>query len=83
LFLADNAAARIFAVDVTDPGPQAGPEPFDLANVDARVASYLGCGAGDIVIRDLAVHPVSHNVYLSVQAADGGQHLRALKTASL
>jgi hypothetical protein len=71
LFLADNAAARIFAVDVADPGPQAGPEPFDLANVDARVASYLGCGAGDIVIRDLAVHPVSHNVYLSVQRGRG------------
>jgi hypothetical protein len=71
LFLADNAAAKIFAVDVADPGPEAGPEPFDLDSVDVRVASFLGCEAGDIVIRDLAVHPVSHNVYLSVQRGRG------------
>ena len=71
LFLADNAAARIFAVDVADPGPEAGPEPFDLEDVDVRVASFLGCAAGDIVLRDLAVHPVSHNVYLSVQRGRG------------
>jgi hypothetical protein len=71
LFLADNAAAKVFAVDVADPGPAAGPEPFDLENVDVRVASFLGCEPGDIVIRDLAVHPVSHHAYLSVQRGHG------------
>ena len=30
LFLADNAAATVFAVDVADPGPAGGSEPFDL-----------------------------------------------------
>ena len=71
LFLADNGTATIFAVDVADPGPEAGPEPFDLENVDAVVASYLGCAAPDLVIRDMAVHPTSHNVYLSVQRGRG------------
>lgn len=71
LFLADNAASKIFAVDVADPGPEGGAEPFDLENVDAIVASYLGCGPGDVVIRDMAVHPRSHNVYLSVQRGHG------------
>jgi hypothetical protein len=71
LFLADNASARVLAVDVADRGRAAGPEPFDLADVDARIASYLGCEAGDVDIRDLAVHPVSHNVYLSVQRGRG------------
>ena len=75
LFLADNAGARVYAVDVADPGAPAGPEPFDLARVDARAASLLGCEPGDLVLRDLAVHPVSHNVYLSVQRGrgDGGR----------
>jgi hypothetical protein len=71
LFLADNGSARVFAVDVADPGRAAGPEPFDLADVDARIGSYLGCEAGDVDIKDLAVHPVSHNVYLSVQRGHG------------
>jgi hypothetical protein len=71
LFLADNDAARIFAVDVADPGAEAGIEPFDLDDVDTRVGSFLGCGPDDVAIRDLAVHPRSHNVYLSVQRGRG------------
>ena len=71
LFLADNAAATVFAVDVADPGPEGGSEPFDLADVDARVGSFLGCEPGDIAIKDMAVHPLSHNVYLSVQRGHG------------
>src|SRR5205807_2514888 len=34
LFLADNVAAKVFAVDVGDAGAEAGAEPFDLENVD-------------------------------------------------
>src|ERR1700728_2387288 len=79
LFLADNAAATVFAVDVADPDPGADPgpgreggsEPFDLEDVDARVGSFLGCEPGDVVIKDLAVHPLSHNVYLSVKRGHG------------
>ena len=71
LFLADNGSAKVFAVDVGDPDPDAGSEPFDLEDVDARVGSFLGCQASDIVICDLAVHPRSHNVYLSVQRGRG------------
>jgi len=71
LFLADNVSAQVFAVDVGDTGPAAASEPFDLADVDVRVGSFLGCEADDIVIRDMAVHPDSHNVYLSVQRGHG------------
>jgi hypothetical protein len=71
LFLADNVSAKVFAVDVADPGPEAGSEPFDLENVDVRVGSFLGCEADDVLIADMAVHPRSHNVYLSVQRGHG------------
>jgi hypothetical protein len=71
LFLADNGSATVFAVDVADPGPAADPEAFDLADADARIGSYLGCAASDVDIRDMAVHPVSHRVYLSVQRGRG------------
>jgi hypothetical protein len=71
LFMADNGTAKIFAVDVADPGPPGAQEPFDVEDVDGRVAEYLGCDVADLAIRDLAVHPVSHNVYLSVQRGRG------------
>src|SRR5580692_5883870 len=71
LFLADNVAATVFAVDVADPDTAGRSEPFDLEDVDARVGSFLGTEPGDIVIKDMAVHPLSHNVYLSVQRGHG------------
>jgi hypothetical protein len=78
LFLADNVAAKIFAVDVGDTGPEAGPEAFDVETIDGRVASFLGCDVGDLVIRDMAVHPRSHNVYLSVQRGGGDTGIAVL-----
>src|SRR5450755_166953 len=71
LFLADNVAATVFAVDVADTALDPGSAPFDLADVNVRVASYLGCDPDDVVIRDVAVHPGSHHVYLSVQRGRG------------
>jgi hypothetical protein len=35
------------------------------------VASFLGCDVADVAIRDMAVHPRSHHVYLSVQRGRG------------
>src|SRR5260370_22915065 len=71
LFIADNGSAKVFAVDVADPGPESGSEPFDLDGVDVRIASLLGCQIDDVTIRDMAVPPLSHNVYLSVQRGHG------------
>jgi hypothetical protein len=36
-----------------------------------RIGSYLGCEADQVDIRDMAVHPESHSVYLSVQRGRG------------
>jgi hypothetical protein len=72
LFVADNVRATVLAIDVADPAPAAtGTEPFDVSNVDARLASFLGCGLDDVHVRDMAVHPRTHNVYLSVQRGLG------------
>src|SRR5438477_3383992 len=72
LFVADNASAMVFAVDVADPGVEsARSEPFELDGVDRRLAAFLGCGREDVGIRDMAVHPRSENVYLSVMRGRG------------
>jgi hypothetical protein len=71
LFLADNVSAKIFAIDVADPGPAATAGPFDMADIGTHVGSFLGCAAADLVIRDIAVHPASGHVYLSVRRGHG------------
>jgi hypothetical protein len=72
LFVADNASATVFALDVADPGSDAvGSGPFDFDNVDTRVAAFLGCNPDEVGIRDMAVHPRTHDVYLSVMRGRG------------
>jgi hypothetical protein len=71
LFVADSASATIHAIGLGAAGEASGAEPFDLEHVDERVASYLGAAVGDVAIHDLAVHPVTHDVYLSVQRGHG------------
>ena len=71
LFIGDNAGASIFAVDVADTGSSGQAASIDLENLNAALAGYLGCGRDDVQIRDMAVHPESHNVYLSVMRGAG------------
>jgi hypothetical protein len=71
LFVADNVSATIFAIDVADTGSVSETRPIDVEHLDARLAAYLGCDRSDVVIRDMAVHPVSQTVYLSVMRGRG------------
>ena len=71
LFVADNVTANIFAIDVADDGDAGSVDAFDLDDLDTKLASFLGCGVDDVIIRDLAVHPRTHNVYLSVMRGSG------------
>src|SRR5882672_12232105 len=78
LFVADNVSASVFAIDVADDAPAAASEAFDLDDLDAKLAAFLGCEVSDVGIRDMAVHPVTHNVYLSVMRGTGDEALPLL-----
>jgi hypothetical protein len=69
LFLADNANAKIVAIDVR--GGDQVQAPINVDNLDARLAGYLGCGVADIQLRDMAVHPVTNEVYFSLTRGAG------------
>lgn len=71
LFVADSLGAKVFAIDVADPATAGSGSPFELERVDAQLAGYFGCDTEDVVIRDLAVHPRTDNVYLSVTRGRG------------
>jgi hypothetical protein len=69
LFVADNSSATIFAVDVAD--GEVLPAPVQVDDVDSRLAAFLGCPREDVFIRDMAIHPSSHAVYLSLMRGSG------------
>lgn len=70
LFVADNMSATITAVNVADTSDGAA-GPFELDDIDGRLASFLGCDRTDVGLRDMVVHPRTNNVYLSVMRGKG------------
>lgn len=71
LFVADNATATIFAIDLGDADAASGTHQVNVDNLDTRLAAYLGCSRDDVSVRDMAVNPASENVYLSVMRGNG------------
>ena len=78
LFVADNAGARIFAIDVRDADAASESRQIDVDKLDTRLAAFLGCSRDDVFIRDMAVHPSSENVYLSLMRASGAASIPVL-----
>jgi hypothetical protein len=74
LFVADNVSATIFAIKVPDDGTVS-TGTVEIAKLNSQLASLLGVGRDEVVIRGMAVHPVSHAVYLSVMRGHGDSAL--------
>lgn len=71
LFAADPQAATIYALELgaQSAGGKAGAA--DVAAIDQKIAALLGTEAASISIKDLVIHPVSKNAYLSVMRGTG------------
>ena len=69
LFIGDNAGAQILAIEIDDAARGTGA--ITLDGLDTKVAQILGVAAADVQINDLAVHPTSKNVYLTVTRGSG------------
>jgi hypothetical protein len=69
LFVADTKAAAIVALATTDAKGSA--KPVKVEELDKKVASLLGTAPDQVTINDMAVHPVSHQVYLAVSRGKG------------
>lgn len=70
LFVADPMGAQVFALSTGDSKAAKGGE-VNLPGINEKVAALLGVSADQILINDLAVNPVSKNVYLSVSRGKG------------
>ncbi len=71
LFIGDNIAGNIIAIDLTTESKTADQFEINVYNIDAQVAAVLGTAQSSVQINDIAVHPVSGEVYLSVTRGHG------------
>ena len=71
LFVADNLAAVIYALELDGQasGKTAGTK--DVPGIDQKIAGLLGTDAREITITDLAIHPKSKNAFLTVVRGQG------------
>ena len=70
LFVGDSIGAAVYAIDTGDRtmGPAG---QVSIRGIDTKVAAMLGTAPDQILINDMAVNPMSRNVYLSVSRGTG------------
>ena len=78
LFAGDNVSGVIHAFDLKAENRTKEKFEINIYNVDAQVAAVLGTAQGNVQINDMAVHPKSGEVYLSVTRGHGINALPAL-----
>ncbi len=70
LFVGDTLGASVFAIDTGDRAKHRGGA-VEVKGVNEKVAALLGTAPDQILINDMAVNPLSKNVYLSVSRGRG------------
>lgn len=71
LFVGDPQAATLFAIDTGDRTASESRDRPKVEGIDDKIASLLGTEAKEVLIKDLAVNPISGNTYLSVTRGRG------------
>jgi WD40 repeat protein len=71
LFIGDSQNASVVAFDTKDTKKPSTVKAFDLPKIDEKIAAALGTTKENITITDMAVNPVSKNLYVAVKSADG------------
>jgi hypothetical protein len=78
LFAADAQAATIYALELGDQSAAGKAGASDVAAIDQKIASLLGTDAAAVAVKDLVIHPVTRNAYLSVMRGTGADAKPAL-----
>lgn len=72
LFIGDSIGARIFALDLGDKTPVATVKPLTVNDLESKIGPMMGADAKDVLVHDMAVNPVSKNVYMTVSRGKRG-----------
>ena len=66
LFVGDNHNGAIYAFEIPGEEPPGQTVPLSVRNIDAKIAELLGVRLGAVEINDMAVHPISNEIYISI-----------------
>jgi hypothetical protein len=77
LFIGDSESAAIYALDTEDVTPTEAKKDINISNFDQKVAAMLGTTVDQITIEDMAVNPISKNIYIAIQ--HNNEHFMLMK----
>ena len=70
LFIGDDAAGTVVAIDTQDRTPAA-TATINVQGLDAKIAALVGVPTDQVLVNDMKVNPISKNVYLSASRGKG------------
>ncbi len=70
LFIGDNTGMTLIAVDVKDK-KRSSAKNLNMENLNSKLANAMGADKKDIKIQDMAVNPLSKNVFFAVSKQSG------------
>jgi hypothetical protein len=70
LFVADSMGGAVVALETGDRTAAAGAN-VDVKDIDVKIAALVGVMPSDLLINDVAVNPISKNVYVSASRGKG------------
>ncbi len=73
LFIGDSKAGKIYSLDLNDRTQNDSQERFVMKDIETKLGSALGVGPKEVIIHDMAVNPISQNIYFAVSRADAMQ----------
>lgn len=76
LYAADSKNNQLVSFSLAE--KKAKPVPIQVPDLGAQLAKLLGCPPADVLVHDVAVHPVSYLAYLSA-GKKGGQESRLFR----
>jgi hypothetical protein len=71
LFVGDATQASVFAIDTGDAKKKGAKTTINIKGIGAKIAGLLGVNESEVLIADMAVNPISGNVYFSVARGRG------------
>jgi hypothetical protein len=71
LLVSDPLSATIYAIDTGDTSGDPSSVKLNIDDIRGKIASLLGTEPRDVRVNDLAVNPLSGNVYVSVTRGNG------------
>lgn len=83
LFVGDNVNGAIYAFDMSSSEAPGKVNPVKIFDIDVRIGNLLGVGSNAIEINDMAVHPVSREIFISVSRIDNHASKPALIKVTL